>query len=174
MSTVRTRVAAAAAAATLGVAGIAAVTASANASTPACGNYSLAVSRTGNDAAAGHGRIVLLFRNVSHTTCTLYGYPGLDALNASGHVLAHAKRTLSGYMGGAYAGERTVTITPGHYGSAVVEWLNFNPVTTGDCTFSKSVATTPANTTRTWHLAASVSICNLQVHPTVAGTSGIN
>jgi hypothetical protein len=174
MSTVRNRVAAAAAAATLGVAGITAVTASADASTLACGNYSLAVSRTATDGAAGHGRIVLLFRNVSHTTCTLYGYPGLDALNASGQLLAHAKRTLSGYMGGAYAGERTVTITPGHYGSAVVEWLNFNPVTTGDCTFSKSVATTPANTTRTWHLAASVSICNLQVHPTVAGTSGSN
>jgi hypothetical protein len=174
MSTVRNRVAAAAAAATLGVAGITAVTASADASTLACGNYSLAVSRTATDGAAGHGRIVLLFRNVSHTTCTLYGYPGLDALNASGQLLAHAKRTLSGYMGGAYAGERTVTITAGHYGSAVVEWLNFNPVTTGDCTFSKSVATTPANTTRTWHLAASVSICNLQVHPTVAGTSGSN
>jgi hypothetical protein len=46
---------------------------------------------------------------------------------------------------------------------------NFNPVTSGTCTFSKSVATT-----HTVHLPVSVSVCRLQVHPTVAGTSGSN
>jgi hypothetical protein len=52
--------------------------------------------------------------------------------------------------------------------------MNFNPVTSGNCTFSHSVATTPANTTHTVHLPVSVSICRLQVHPTVAGLSGNN
>jgi hypothetical protein len=52
--------------------------------------------------------------------------------------------------------------------------LNFNPASSGSCTFSKSVATTPANTTHTVHLTVSVSVCALQVHPTVAGTSGSN
>ncbi len=61
---------------------------------------------------------------------------------------------------------------PGGFASATVEWLNLNPVTTGDCTFSAAVAATPANTTHTVHLPVSVSICQLQVHPTVAGTSG--
>ncbi len=66
----------------------------------------------------------------------------------------------------------TVSLAPGGFASATVEWLNFNPVTTGDCTFSAAVAATPANTTQTVHLPVSVSICQLQVHPTVAGTSG--
>jgi hypothetical protein len=52
--------------------------------------------------------------------------------------------------------------------------MNFNPVTSGPCPFSTSVATTPANTTHTVHFAMSVSICDLQVHPTVGGTSGYN
>lgn len=39
---------------------------------------------------------MLLFRNISAHTCSLYGYPGLDALNATGHVLAHAQRTMTG------------------------------------------------------------------------------
>ena len=66
----------------------------------------------------------------------------------------------------------TVSLAPGGFASATVEWLNFNPATTGDCTFSASVAATPANTTHTVHLPVSVSICQLQVHPTVAATSG--
>lgn len=125
------------------------------------------------DAATGHGTFVLLFRNTSPRTCTIYGYPGLDALDASGHVLAHARRTLRGFAGGAHV-EGTVTIRPNHYGSARVEWLNFNPTTSGSCTFSKSVATTAANTARAVRLAVSVSVCRLQVHPTVGGTSGNN
>jgi hypothetical protein len=138
---------------------------------PACGNSSLAVTRAPSQGAAGHGAFDLLFRNVSHGTCTLYGYPGLDALDGHGHVLAHARRTLRGYMGGPGA-VHTVSVAPGHFASATVEWLNFKPATAGHCTFSASVATTPANTTHTVHLPVSVSICALQVHPTVAGTTG--
>ena len=88
-------------------------------------------------------------------------------------MLAHAQRTMRGFAGGVHT-EKTVTVTPGHYASATVEWMNFNPVTSGACTFSKSVATTPANTTHTVHLTVSVSVCQLQVHPTVLGTSGNN
>lgn len=139
----------------------------------ACGNSSLKVSHTPARAATGHGSFVLLFRNTSNRTCTIRGYPGLDALNASGHPLARARRTLRGFAGGAHV-ERTVTLRPNQYGSATVEWLNFNPVTSGTCTFSKSVATTAANTTHAVRLAVSVSLCRLQVHPTVAGTSGNN
>jgi hypothetical protein len=92
-------------------------------------------------------------------------------INSPGQVLAHAQRTLSGFMGGASA-VTTVSLAPGGFASATVEWLNFNPVTAGDCTFSASMAATPANTTHTVRLPVSVSVCQLQVHPTVAGTSG--
>ena len=139
----------------------------------ACGNSSLTVSHTAAQGATGHGSFVLLFKNTSRTTCNIYGYPGLDALNASGRILVHARRTLRGFAGGAHI-EKAVTVIPGHWASATSEWMNFNPTNTGPCTFSKSVATTPANTTHTVHLAVSVSVCDLQVHPTVNRTSGNN
>ena len=76
--------------------GILATASDAGAATPACGNGSLAVTRAPSQGAAGHGAFWVLFRNASHTTCSLRGYPGLDALDSHGNVLAHAQRTLSG------------------------------------------------------------------------------
>jgi len=139
---------------------------------PACGNSALTVSATAEQGATGHANFVLLFKNHTSHSCSLYGYPGLDALSASGHVLAHARRTLSGFTGGSRHGLQTVVVRPGRYASADVEWMNFNPSTGGGCRFSHSVAATPANTTHTVHLARAVSVCSLQVHPTVAGRSG--
>jgi hypothetical protein len=173
MIRLRTRIAALAVSGTLACVGIGglAATAEASPSIAKCGNSALSVTHTPTEGATGHGSFVLLFRNVSHHTCTIFGYPGLDALNAKGHLLAHAKRTLHGFAGGAKS-EKTVKVAPSGFASATVEWMNFNPVTSGACAFSKSVATTPANTTHTVHFAVSVSKCDLQIHPTVAGTSG--
>jgi hypothetical protein len=161
-----------AAAAVLAAAGCVLTAASAAATTPACGNTSLAVTATAEQGATGHANFVVLFRNKTLHSCTLFGYPGLDALNASGDVIAHAKRTLTGFTGGSTQGLQTILVRPDHYASADVEWMNFNPTTGGSCRFSHSVAATPANTSHTVHLARSVSLCRLQVHPTVAGKSG--
>ena len=173
MTTLRARAAVLAASATLAAAGLVGAAATADATVPACGNASLAVSHSATQGATGHGSFVLYFKNVTRATCTIYGYPGLDALNSTAQVLAHAQRTMRGFAGGAHT-EATVTVTSGHYASASVEWMNFNPVNGHSCTFSTSVATTPANTTHTVHLPVSVSVCSLQVHPTVLGTSGNN
>lgn len=139
---------------------------------PSCGNQSLAVTATATQGATGHGNLVLRFRNRTTHSCTLYGYPGLDALSRSGHVLAHARRTLRGFTGGSTHGLQNIVVRPGRYASADVEWMNFRAGTGGTCAFSHSIAATPANTTHTVRLARSVSVCNLQVHPTVAGTTG--
>jgi hypothetical protein len=139
---------------------------------PACGNNSLAVTATQTQGATGHGSLVLLFRNKTASACTLFGYPGLDALNQHGAVIAHAHRTLQGFAGGSSQGLQTIRVNPGRFASATVEWPNFNPTTAGDCRFSKFIAATPANTGDTVILARSVSVCRLQVHPTVAGKSG--
>ncbi|MDQ2838758.1 MAG: DUF4232 domain-containing protein [Actinomycetota bacterium] len=169
MTTVRTRLAALAAAGALSTTGLVATAASASASTvPRCGNSSLAVTRTFAQGGAGHGWMALIYRNVSAHTCTVYGYPGLDAISSTGHVLAHATRTLSGYGSGGH--QSTVTIRPGGFASAGVEWLNFNPHTSGPCAFSAAVNTVVANTSTVHRLPVSVSACSLQVHPTVAGT----
>lgn len=145
---------------------------SASATTAQCGNHALAVSATATQGATGHSNFVLLFRNKTDHACTLYGYPGLDALNAAGDVIAHAKRTLTGFTGGSTQGLQTIVVRPGRYASADVEWMNFNPTTGGNCRWSHAVAVTPANTSHTVRLARSVSLCRLQVHPTVAGRTG--
>jgi hypothetical protein len=141
------------------------------ASVPACGNHSLTVTHSAPQGATGHANVVIRFRNTSYGACSLKGYPGLDALRKNGTVLAHATRTLNGFTGGA-SSIKTIVLNPGKFASADVEWMNFNPSTGGSCTFSKSIATTPANTGHTVHFAVSVSKCSLQVHPTVAGKSG--
>lgn len=162
----------------LAVAGIAAtgclfaVPQIASAALPSCGNHSLAVSATHEQGATGHSNFILLFKNKTTHTCTLFGYPGLDALNASGAVIAHARRTLTGFTGGSTHGLQTITVRPGRYASADVEWHNFNFSTGQACRFSHSVAATPANTAFATRLARSVSVCGLQVHPTVGGKSG--
>jgi hypothetical protein len=152
-------------------AGLLTVPVAAHASVPMCGNHSLTVSATASQGATGHGNFVLLFKNTSGAACSIHGYPGLDALSRSGAVLAHAARTVSGFTGGSRHGVPTVVVRPGRFASADVEWMNFGPNGTS-CRFSHSVAATPANTSHTVHLARSVSVCDLQVHPTVAGRTG--
>lgn len=158
------------AASALALGGLAFASAAGATTYPACGDHALVVTDTPSDSGMGHSGMELLFRNKTSHTCTLYGYPGFDAISRTGHVLAHAQRTPGGYLGGGSL--HAVVVRPGHYASASVEWLNFNPVTSGDCRYSHSVAATPANTGHTVSLPSSVSLCELQVHPTVAGASG--
>ncbi|UQX88647.1 DUF4232 domain-containing protein [Jatrophihabitans telluris] len=174
VSTVRvvTRYAVAASSAVLAAAALAAVTgAGAGASTPpSCSNAVLRVTHAPQQGATGHGSVVVLFRNAGPAACTLFGYPGFDAISASGHVLAHARRTLNGFAGGATA-VRTITLPSHGYASATAEWMNFNPQTSGPCAFSHTVNSTPPNTTRTTSLTIGASVCDLQIHPVVAGTT---
>src|SRR4051812_1940754 len=168
MTTLRTRALALATGGAMAVAGLLAGTTAAQANTPApaCGNTALQVTHTPVDGAAGHSAFYLLFRNVTSHTCSLHGYPGLDALNSSGHVIAHAHRTLGGF--GGPTSVNTVNVHPNHSAMALVDWLNFNPSTGGSCVSSASIATTPANTGYTKHFQISVTICGLEVHPTTS------
>lgn len=143
---------------------------SASAAAHRCGDADIAVTATGTQGAAGHSSFVLEFDNISGVRCTLRGYPGLDAIGTQGHVLAHATRTLHGITGGA-SSIRTILVRPGRFASANVGWANAT-ANGGDCTHSKSVNATPAGTGYTVHLAKSVSLCDLEIHPTVAGKSG--
>ena len=172
MSSLRNRILTVAVSAALAGGGAVAFASAANATTPACGNSSLAVTNAPAQGATGHGSAVLLFRNVTHASCTLYGYPGLDAISSTGHVLAHATRTLSGFAGGPGV-EKTITLAPLQWASAVVEWMNFNPSTSGACTFGAAVNSTPPNTTHTVKLPIKTSICSLQIHPVQLGTDGL-
>ncbi len=152
------------------VVGAASSPAGAAAPVPSCKGALIAVSHSRPQGATGHGNVVVIFRNISQHTCSLRGYPGLDAIGRNGNVLAHARRTLHGFTGGASA-VRTIVLHSWQQASSDVEWMNFR-ANGGSCVFSKSIATTPPNTFKTFHRPVSVSVCNLQVHPVVRGTSG--
>lgn len=168
----RSFIAGSAAAVTLTGAALLGVSAPAGAATaPACKGALIHVTHSQGEGATGHANVILRFRNISQKTCTLRGYPGVDALRANGTVLRHATRRLEGFTGGAHS-VKTIVLKPNHVASADLEWTNFNSSTGGDCTFSKSIAVTPANTKHTVHFTLSVSKCRLQIHPTVAGRTG--
>jgi hypothetical protein len=159
-----------AAAVTAGAAGLTSDPAGAAAPVPECQGALIQVSHSHPQGATGHGNVVLIFRNISQGTCSLRGYPGLDAIGPHGGTLAHARRSLKGFTGGANA-VRTIVLHSFQRASSDVEWMNFRS-NGRSCRFSKSIATTPPNTTKTFHRPVSVSVCNLQVHPVVRGTSG--
>lgn len=135
----------------------------------ACSGSQLGVSHTGSEGATGHGSMVLEFRNRSGHTCTLHGYPGFDAVGRQGKVKAHAKRTREGFTGGAHK-IRTITVRPGHYASADVEWESISG--SGSCRTASHFAFTPPNTTKTVVRRGPIPVCGLEVHPTVSGRSG--
>jgi hypothetical protein len=74
-------------------------------------------------------------------------------------------------MAGGTGSESTVRVESGQTVSALVEW---STVPHGDviCATSKYLEVTPANTEDTQQLSAGVSTCELQIHPTVAGSTG--
>lgn len=162
--------AAAAAALATGIAGSIAVPAGAAAPVPSCKGALIQFTHNHPQGAAGHGNVILRFRNISQNTCSLRGYPGVDALGPHGGVLAHATRTVHGFTGGASA-VRTIVLHSWEVASADLEWSNFS-ANGGNCRFSKSVAVTPPNTSKTFHRSLSVSSCKLEIHPVVKGKTG--
>jgi hypothetical protein len=135
-----------------------------------------AVSIAHQRAATGHEGITLLFRNSGTAPCTLTGYPGAALVAASGRQrVLQIARTPQGYMGGLSPQARAnpiVRLAPGQFASAILEGDDFNPQTSGSCPRYSSLLVTPPNQTVTVRLPVSLSICDPQIHPVVAGTSG--
>ncbi len=120
--------------------------------------------------AAGHTGVVLRFLNNSHNQCILYGYPGVDGTNRSGHSIAHASRTLDGPLGGCHCSQfRGVLVKPGQTASALVEGNIGGP---GNCDRFHGLLVIPANTYNATPLDVAPHSCGFEVHPTVPGTDG--
>lgn len=97
---------------TLGVGAAVWVTSSASAApaaTPACSAASLSVWVDGSQSngAAGSVEYPLEFTNITGKACTLYGYPGVSAINSSGKQLGDAASRFALFT------KRTVTIPAG-------------------------------------------------------------
>ncbi len=148
-------------------------TAPPTAASAGCKKADLQVTVGGSDAATGHRRVVVVFTNTGTRTCTMHGYPGVAALDASGAQVAQAARSLHGFMGGV-TGTRapTVSLTPGKSASAVVEALGFTSDGSPCIAYAGLLVTAPDDTVST-HVAWGNDGCaRLQVHPVVPGASG--
>jgi hypothetical protein len=77
-----------------------------------CFSSQLSVRRGREGAAAGHIGFEVSFKNISTATCTLYGYPGMQMLNANGKRLATLVHRGIAYTVPAVP-ERMVIVSPG-------------------------------------------------------------
>jgi hypothetical protein len=137
--------------------------------TPECIAAGLSVTLGQSTAAAGHRGIEVVFRNVGTTGCRMRGYPGVDGLAADGTLIAHATRTMSGYLGGVRGNTLpTAILQPGQSTTATVEGTASTP-DGGSCAGVKKLLVTAPDETYSTTLEWDTDICgNLQVHP-IAG-----
>lgn len=113
--------------------------------------------------AAGHTGVELVFVNNSQRACILYGYPGADGTNGRGSSIAHAARTLTGYLGGCHCARlRGVLVRPGQAAYALAEG---DLGGAGNCDRFRGLLVTPPNTYRSTPLGAAPHSCHFQVHP---------
>jgi len=131
---------------------------------PPCATGQVQVSNGGEQAAAGHRRVLLVFSLAPGAEpCTLTGYPGVAS--GSGGPLIQADWTLSGYMGGVQSEIPPVaTVSASQRAYAVVEG-----VAVGDsdrpCPTYTNLQVIPPNTIDAVNVPAVIDACGLQVHP---------
>jgi hypothetical protein len=143
----------------------------------ACTGDQLSVTATPLSSQSGDAvGLRLIFRNTTDTACTLRGYPGASAVDAHDAVLADAKRTPTGFLGGlpsASGAPPTVTLTQAEPASAVIEWdaASYNG---SSCVSADHFLTTAPNTTATQPVGANHIglVCAPTVHPVVPGLTG--
>lgn len=68
------------------------------AAVPRCAATELAVSVTASSGGLGHAGMVIHYRNVSATTCSLSGYPEIVGLNFTTGKSRAAGRMRNGYL----------------------------------------------------------------------------
>jgi hypothetical protein len=123
----------------------------------------LPISVVDDGGATGHAAITLVWRNRLPQSCTLTGFPGVDG-EQSGGPTVHAAR--------AGVPFQPVTLAPGGYASALLEWATIGS-DGGSCVASSTdLLVTPPNTNATQTLAQHVGLCSLQIHPVVSGREG--
>lgn len=140
---------------------------------PHCSFAQLKVTEGAIDGGLGHIMVPIHFRNVSNSTCTLYGYPGAAGLK-HGHQVKQAKRVPTGYMGGLKQGNPIplVTLAPHEEGTARIEGSDVPGPSGNRCKELTGLLVTPPNDMRSVHLPKSPPSCRLQIHPVIKGASG--
>jgi hypothetical protein len=143
----------------------------------ACTTSGLDITGESGGVGMGHQAEVLLFKNRGTQPCTLSGYPGVAALDASGNQGAQAQRTPAGYMGGLTNADDPIPVVGLAAGATASALLESTAVRAGNgnaasCPTYASFLVTPPGETHAARVTAQLAACTLEVHPVVPGTSG--
>jgi hypothetical protein len=133
----------------------------------------VSIDHNGN-GAAGSVFYTLKFTNTSGASCTLYGFPGISAVNASGTQLGSAAGRNS------TAGPTTVTLAPGQTTTATLQVTNVGNYTASACgpTTAAGLRVYAPNQATASSVSFSVSVCGkpgtvyMTVTPIGSGGSG--
>ena len=123
----------------------------------------------------GNVGAVFILTNRSRTACYLYGFPGMQLLDALGRPLpTRVLRT------GAYTftevPPRRVDLTPGGVASFSAGWSDATGYPGVPCPSGESVEVTPPDDTAQLTVAAGVQACpdgTIHVSPVIAGARGV-
>lgn len=144
----------------------------------------LRIQAGGGGGAAGNAGQAIVFTNVSQTTCTMDGYPGVAALNAQGNQVTQAVRHGTGMMGGLPSDSSPlplVTLAPGQAASAEIEGTDVPPGNATTCVGYPSFLITPPSETHSVRVAVPMANGSyggfpgcypISVNPVVPGTTG--
>jgi hypothetical protein len=143
-----------------------------------CQNGQLSVVPLSGGIGAGNAQQIVGFTNISSTTCTLTGFPGVAALDQQGSQVAQAER----FTGDQAPPVNTVTLAQGQTASAIVSGTAISTGTATTCPYyAPSLLVTPPDLTRSVGVALTGSNfgsrgfpgCGvLRVSPVVPGITG--
>jgi hypothetical protein len=139
------------------------------ASAPRCRLSQLALAQPKSTGAAGSVRMRFVFTNVSATTCELFGFPGMQLLNAPGAALpTYVRRGASAVV--PAEPEADVVMTHSQHASFYAGYSDV-PTGTQACKVSTSVEVTPPNDTKHFTLRLAIAPCGgiVTLSPVVHG-----
>jgi Protein of unknown function (DUF4232) len=136
---------------------------------PRCRLSQLALAQPKSTGAAGSVRMRFVFTNVGATTCELFGFPGMQLLNARGAALPTYVRRGSSTVVPAEP-EADVVMTHSQHASFYAGYSDV-PTGTQACKVSTSVDVTPPNDTKHFTLRLAIAPCGriVTVSPVVHG-----
>jgi hypothetical protein len=133
-----------------------------------CRNGQLVVTIQASYVGAGSAAEELGFLNVSNSSCTLNGYPGVAALDAQGRQIVQARR--SDAIGGP---PTNVNLNPGQLAEALIQGSDGSIGTCGS--FTRSFLVTPPNLTQSVRVSAkntsaAIAACVIWIYPVTPET----
>lgn len=128
--------------------------------TAACATSSLKVGPGVSEGSAGSSYLVIDFTNVSRTTCTLYGYPGVSFAGGSPVHQLGAAATRN-----ATAPRALVTLAPGATGNALLRITDAGNYSAAQChpTAAQYLRVYPPNQTAPVDIAYNSTACTGKV-----------